>query len=226
MKPPNFPRRRYLVDGLQYRILLISLLYVFAVVVVFSAVLFVPLMMALEMESFDSPALRDAAQEFVSLHNRVWPPVVLLIVLLMAHNVLFSHRIAGPLYRMRSDLKRVGDGNLYVQVKLRKNDFLEKEATSINEMIDALRTKIRYIDQNQKKAIVVLNDLQRALLRGAADEMRDQVEDLGEVLEQLKDSVEQFQLPREIARGPETAPETAPSKTVMEPAGAGVSQGV
>jgi methyl-accepting chemotaxis protein len=225
MKPPNFPRRRYLVDNLQYRILLVSLLYVFAVVVVFTAILFVPLVMALEMESLDSPVLRDAAREFVSLHNRVWPPVILLVVLLVAHNVLFSHRIAGPLYRIRHDLKRVGDGNLFVQVKLRKNDYLEKEATSINDMIEALRAKIRCIDQNQKKAIGVLNDLQRALLRGAADEMTDQIDDLGGILEQLKQSVEQFQLPREVARVPEAVPEETPTKS-MEPVGAGVSRGV
>lgn len=226
MRPPNFPRRRYLIDPLQYRIILTSMLYVLAVVLVFAGALFMPLAMALNMEMADSPALRDAAREFLSLHSRVWPPVAALVMLLVIHNILLSHKIVGPLFRIRSDLKRVGDGNLFVQVKLRKNDYLEKEAASINEMVESLRSKIRSIEQNQKKATAVLADLQRALARGAAADMADQIDDLGEVLGRLRESVEQFQLPRDAARLPEAEREAAPEKSPLEPAGAGVSHGV
>jgi methyl-accepting chemotaxis protein len=156
----------------------------------------------------------------------VWPPVAALIVLLLTHNIFFSHRIVGPLYRIRSELKRVGEGNLHVQVKLRKNDYLEKEAASINQMIDALRTKIRAIEQNQRKASAVLVDLQKALVRGTADDMAGQIDDLGEVLERLRTSVEQFQVPREIARATAAAPEPAAARPAAQTAAAEATSGV
>ena len=195
-----------------------------AVVLFFSAILFLPLTMTLQMEAMDSPAVRQAAREFLSLHDRIWLPTALLVVLLVLHNVIFSHRIAGPLYRIRNDLKRIGDGNLFVQVKLRKNDYLDKEAESINGMIEALRAKIRNIDLNQRKASAVLGELQTALARGAAEEMTDQIDDLAKILGRLKESVEQFQLPREVIRVPDATQEPVTSKPPREPVGAGNPQ--
>jgi methyl-accepting chemotaxis protein len=227
MKPPNFPRRRYLIDPLQYRIMLTGMLYVVAVVLVFAGVVFLPLAMAMDMQASDSTTVSTAAREFLSLHNRVWPPVLALLILLVAHNIFFSHRIAGPLYRFRSDLKRVGDGNLFVNVRLRKNDYLEKEAASINEMVESLRTKIRAIEHNQKRASAVLIDIQKALVRGAADQMADQIDDLGEVLALLKENVDQFQVPREVARASDAAiMDKGAAKSTVQAARAEVPTGI
>jgi methyl-accepting chemotaxis protein len=212
----NFPRRRYIVDNLQYRLLLTSLLYVLAVVLVFAGALFLPLMLTLSQTASSAPGVGDAAREFLALHNRVWPPVLALIAMLVIHNVVFSHRIAGPLYRIRAELRKIGDGNLFVHVKLRKNDYLDKEASSVNEMVDSLRSKIRSIETNQKKASAVLVELQRAIMRGSADEMSGQIDELGTILEHLRDSVDQFQVPRDKARAPEAAPEAAPSRPARE----------
>jgi methyl-accepting chemotaxis protein len=221
----NFPRRRYIVDNLQYRLLLTSLLYVLAVVLIFAGALFMPLMITLNEGAAASPAVSEAARQFLALHNRVWPPVLALVALLVIHNIVFSHRIAGPLYRIRSELRKIGDGNLFVHVKLRKNDYLDKEALSVNEMVDALRSKIRSIEKNQKRASAVLVELQRALMRGSADEMGGQIDELGTILERLRDSVDQFQVPRDKARSPAATPAPAPSKPVGEPVEAVASNG-
>ncbi|MBP2681551.1 MAG: exported protein of unknown function, MCP-like [Candidatus Krumholzibacteriota bacterium] len=221
----NFPRRKFIVDNLQYRLLLTSLFYVLAVVLVFAGVLFLPLMLRLDQPGNGSPAANEAARQFLTLHNRVWPPVLALLAMLVIHNIIFSHRIAGPLYRIRSELKKIGDGNLFVHVRLRKNDYLDKEASSVNEMVDALRTKIRSIELNQKKASAVLVELQRALLRGSADEMDGQISELGTILERLRDSVDQFQVPRDTARAPEAAPVGATPKPFREPVEAVASKG-
>ena len=220
MKFVNFPRKKYIVDVLQYRMLLTSLLYVLAVVLVFTGVLFVPLMMTLNMEAVSSPAARDAARYFLFLHTRVWPPTLALIVLLVVHNIVFSHRIAGPLYRIRNELRRIGDGNLFVQVKLRKNDYLDKEAASVNEMVEALRVKMRGIDQNQKKASAVLTALQKAIARGSVDEMGREIDELEDTLERLRNSVDQFQVPRDVSR---TVDANAFSKATTDHAGTEVS---
>jgi len=227
MKLSNFPRKKYLIDDLQYRVLLTSMLYILAVVLVFVGTVFLPLMVTLESDVSPSPAVRDAAQEFLALHSRVWPPVLGLIALLVVHNILFTHRIVGPLYRIRNELRKIGDGNLFVQVKLRGSDYLDKEAASVNEMVDALRMKIRTIEQNQKKASAALVELQRALIRGSADEMNDQIDELGGILERLKISVDQFQIPRDQSRVAAVRPAAAATdKTGVDPAPAGASKSV
>ena len=225
MKLMNFPRRKYIVDDLQYRLLLTSLLYVFTVVLIFAGVLFMPLIITLNDGAPASPAVSEAARQFLALHNRVWPPVLALIALLVIHNIVFSHRIAGPLYRIRSELKKIGDGNLFVHVKLRKNDYLDKEAASVNEMVESLRTKVRGIEHNQKKAAALLVELQRSLIRGSADEMTGQIDELGGLLERLRESVDQFQIPRDRTRAPETAPVVETAKPPREAVGAVASRG-
>ena len=228
MKLLNFPRRRYIVDNLQYRLLLTSLLYVLAVVLIFAGALFMPLMITLNEGAAASPAVSEAARQFLALHNRVWPPVLALVAMLVVHNIVFSHRIAGPLYRIRTELRKIGDGNLFVHVRLRKNDYLDKEASSVNEMVDALRTKIRSIETSQKRASAVLVELQRALMRGSADEMGGQIDELGTILERLRDRVDQFQVPREQTRTPEATPVAATASTAKptrEPLEAVASKG-
>ncbi len=78
----------------------------------------------------------------MSLHSRIWPAILILFVLLSAHSVFVSHRIAGPLYRFRKVMKSVASGDLSIRFTLRKKDYLAKEASLVAEMIAALRAKV------------------------------------------------------------------------------------
>jgi len=203
MKIKNLARK-YIVQRFQYRLLINTLLYIGAVILLFAGVLFAPLMFVMDAGTATSPVVLDAAHQFVALHTRVWPALMLLMALLVMHSIVFSHRIAGPLDRIRGELKKIGEGNLSVHVRIRKNDYLHDQVASVNEMVEGLREKIRTIEQSQQKAYAVLTDLQRALRRGSGDEMNDQIEELGVVLERLKLSVREFQIPRDTPAQPET----------------------
>jgi len=211
MKIKNYARK-YIVHRFQYRLLVNTLVYIAAVVLVFTGVLFVPLMIVLDSDARSSPVVQDAAHEFITLHTRLWPAVFVLVALLVTHTIIFSHRIAGPLERIRGELKKIGDGNLAVHVRIRKNDYLHEQVGSVNEMVEALREKIRTIEQNQKNANAVLSNLQRALIRGSGDEMNDQIEELGVVLERLKVSVGEFEFPRDAACDSKASPPSGNAK--------------
>jgi methyl-accepting chemotaxis protein len=199
----------------------VSLLYFVAVILVFTGVLFIPLMIEMSGASLSSPVVQEAAQKFLVLHTRVWSPILILIGLLVIHNIIISHRIAGPLFRIRNELKQIGDGNLFVQVKLRKNDYLDKEADSVNRMVDAIRGKVQGIEQNQRKASSVLVDLQRAMNHGSGDEMNNKIDQLNVTLEALRDNIDQFQIPRVSTRPPENKNNKDTQKMDQEPVGAG-----
>jgi methyl-accepting chemotaxis protein len=58
--------------------------------------------------------------------------------------LFISHKIAGPLYRLKITMKALGDGNLK-PMRLRQDDQLKEVAVSYNEAIVNLNDKIRKI---------------------------------------------------------------------------------
>jgi len=53
-------------------------------------------------------------------------------------SVFYSHRVAGPLYRVRQVARDISEGKLYPRVKFRKNDALHPLAGSINSALDRM----------------------------------------------------------------------------------------
>ncbi|MBN1523553.1 MAG: hypothetical protein JW904_03615 [Spirochaetales bacterium] len=78
----------------------------------------------------------------VKRYELVLPPVIinnlLLMVIIIIVGIFYSHRIAGPIYRIEEDIKRVLDGEKNVSIKLRKNDKLKSLADQINKLIKAV----------------------------------------------------------------------------------------
>ncbi len=54
--------------------------------------------------------------------------------------VLLSHRIAGPLYRIKKTLEEVAAGNYGLRIRLRRTDELQDVAESMNKVIEKLET--------------------------------------------------------------------------------------
>ncbi len=55
--------------------------------------------------------------------------------------IVLSHRIAGPIYRMKRDLDEIVAGNYSKRLRLRKTDELKDVAESINKLVDILEEK-------------------------------------------------------------------------------------
>lgn len=65
---------------------------------------------------------------------------------------LFSHRIAGPLYRFEKILQQIGAGDLTANVKLRKKDQLEEFEKLINILVNTLDNRMGSIKRNLEQA--------------------------------------------------------------------------
>ncbi|MFA5286737.1 MAG: methyl-accepting chemotaxis protein [Candidatus Omnitrophota bacterium] len=59
--------------------------------------------------------------------------------------LLFSHKIAGPLYRFKKVIEGVGSGNLSANFRLRDYDQLKDLSSEVNAMIDKTREQINLI---------------------------------------------------------------------------------
>ena len=185
-------RKRILIGDLQYRLLAVNLLYFAVIVVLFAAILFGPLVWQLGSSGL-SPAERgQAATQLLSLHARVWLPLLALLVFLAVHSVYVSHRIAGPLYQFRRLLHAVKDGNLTVRARIRDKDYLDSEAAVINELIEALSTRIHGIEEHSVEILEGVDKLRRAADRGSREDLSQNIRSLRKQVHQLQLSLSEF----------------------------------
>lgn len=61
-----------------------------------------------------------------------------LCLLVFACALRFSHRLAGPIHRMETDLDKIAQGNRTLRLTLRKADALKPFADKVNEVLDAV----------------------------------------------------------------------------------------
>jgi len=73
----------------------------------------------------------------------VIPPILLnnliIIIIVIVIGIFYSHRIAGPVYRIQNDIERVLEGEKDIRIVLRRKDSPKEIADSINLLIERVR---------------------------------------------------------------------------------------
>jgi len=69
--------------------------------------------------------------------------LALLVVLIGVLGIYFTHKVVGPIYKMKLLLKQVGDGKLNFYGKLRKGDELQDFFVVFEAMVDKLKERQR-----------------------------------------------------------------------------------
>ena len=137
----NFTKRKnyFIEKKFQTKYLLLTLLLLLSYTFVFIVVIFAPYILTLY---FDYPLSEknEAARALLLLHGTVWPWIGGVILFFCMISVFISHKVAGPLFRLKKSLIRVTQGDLDVVIKLRKWDDLKDLAEHINTLIEELRT--------------------------------------------------------------------------------------
>jgi nitrate/nitrite-specific signal transduction histidine kinase len=163
----------------------------------------------------------DQKQEFTSLMSsfasRMWPAMWVLFLFMVLHVLYVSHKIAGPLYRIRSVLSYVGSGNLKARAKLRKGDFLNQDADAVNQMAAELDERISRMREEWTAANKSLEGLAESIEAASRKEARRCVNDLRDRMEVWKDSLDQFETSE---RKPAPKPAKPPDKSPAEPGSA------
>jgi hypothetical protein len=89
--------------------------------------------------------------------------LALMVVLIGLLGIYFTHKVAGPIYKMKRLLAQVGHGNLHVEARLRKGDELQDFFDAFTQMVAGLRG----IEKEQLAEIVKAID---AMEKGTKDE--------------------------------------------------------
>ncbi len=76
------------------------------------------------------------ATQFINLSELIWPVMLLSVIVsgaaIYIFGLFFSHKMAGPVYRLRTDIAEMTDGDLERKVSLREKDYFQLLATDIN----------------------------------------------------------------------------------------------
>jgi nitrogen fixation/metabolism regulation signal transduction histidine kinase len=67
--------------------------------------------------------------------------LALMVLLIGLAGIYFTHKVAGPIFKMKRLLKKVGDGQLNVDARLRKGDELREFFETFSTMVASLRAR-------------------------------------------------------------------------------------
>jgi nitrogen fixation/metabolism regulation signal transduction histidine kinase len=104
----------------------------------------------------------------------------LLVVGIGVAGIIVTHRVAGPIYKMKRLLGYVGEGHLMLTEKLRKGDELQHFFDAFEKMVNSLRRRqqneIEMLDQAIAGLEGTVADEQMTQLRALRREMQDALE--------------------------------------------------
>lgn len=192
MAERSYKRRKLLIDKSQYRLLIVYLIHFTAVlVIVFSAfVLFFT--RQLENSSLTAFQRQEVASKIMWFYGNIWPFMWGVFMLLVVHSIYVTHKIAGPLYRIRNVMRTVGAGDLTRRVTIRNRDYLREDADVINESIDKIHRKIADLSAISQSIDATAADLGRVIDQGSPDETRQRIGELSDEIESLRETLGYF----------------------------------
>lgn len=154
MTPETQKRRIYLVDP-EFQYGLIRKISIIAVLIIVMSLSFLALVhqlygdVQIEVVQPDPFALSGSVTTLpaqATLLKLIWPVLLVCVaaalVFTFFYGVVISHRMAGPIYRIRKVLDEMAQGDLSAQVHLRRKDDFNALAASINSLIKSWRQQI------------------------------------------------------------------------------------
>jgi methyl-accepting chemotaxis protein len=192
MKSRFFQRRHLIVDRFQYRLVGISVVHFGLVLLVFLVAMMLPLMLRLDDPSATYFEKQRDADVLLFFNDQLWLPLAAVFLLLIVHSLLVSHRIAGPLYRFRMVFKALADGNFAIRANIRKHDYLHTDARALNDMIEALETRIWGLEDQARLLKDDAAQLKDAVNSGAKAEAQKALERVESQLEGLRKQLTHF----------------------------------
>ena len=117
---------------------------------------------------------------------------VMVIIGLGSVTLFYSHRIAGPLFRLGKEARRIARGDLTVKVRLRQKDAVHPLAETMNETTEAYRQRV--IELRKK-----VNELKSAAtsvmeVQAEGPELDEKIDQLAMYVRQLQETLKELRL--------------------------------
>ena len=141
MKRKKFRRRNKVIKpGFQYKMAASAVLFLVIYSLVLGAAIFYPLA-AEYSATADSDYKSILALSALKVHENLWPALIGISILVFLGTLLFSHRIAGPMYRFEKTVEALTEGNFSIRIKLRKRDEFQEFAGLLNNLAVSMENR-------------------------------------------------------------------------------------
>ena len=138
----TFRRKKYFVDqGLQLRFARFVIGFVFFSSILTGATIFFTTFIMLGEKLAAVYPQGRLIEIFRSVYIAFFIDMIVVLPVIFAGSIVFSHRIAGPLPKIYQTLKQIGAGNFDQDLALRKQDELRDLAEAINQMANKLKER-------------------------------------------------------------------------------------
>jgi len=151
--------KNYLINrDLQLSIIVHNLLFMVIIILTAIGVVLLPLIRDMTLTDNIDVKYR-AAQSFLVIAKRLIPALLILLVPYMAHLLLVTHRICGPVVNFGHTFSRLSEGDLTRKVSVRRRDFFKNESEGINAMIDGVSKIVCRVIVDQENLVSELDDI-------------------------------------------------------------------
>lgn len=109
--------------------------------------------------------------------------------------VRFTHKIAGPIYRLKRMAPRIANGDLSRDIKFRRTDEAKEIAEAVNQMIEGMRQKIAPLKKDINRISSTCEELlSMGQNQTLPSELLPVVKKLQITLKNTKENLEKFKL--------------------------------
>ena len=211
-----FTRRQLFVHPIQYWFVATTLVYFSCLLVVLYGAVFLPMVQPLDSPTVSWEERAQVATQILELNTRVWPWLLVTFLGLLLHSLYFMHRIAGPLYRFAALFRSIGAGHLQQRARLRKHDYLHREARDFNAMLDSLEQKINLLHRYGTAVAHTYEDAVRPIRQESSIQLNAALQALETDISQLQLCVAAFK-PQEAPPSPSQLPLEFADRVTEEP---------
>ncbi|MEA3347324.1 MAG: hypothetical protein U9Q21_04490 [Candidatus Auribacterota bacterium] len=126
-----------------------------------------------------------------AIRGRLISNLILMTPIIIILSIFLSHKIAGPIYRLETDIEELLKGNLRKRVRLRKGDELKTIADQINNLASAIDRTIGESKFSAKEISIGLSNLKGNTssddkLKTTVDKIQKNISELNEILSKFK----------------------------------------
>jgi len=169
MRMKRYKRRKFFIDPkfqLKYILLVIAMLLLYTMA--FIGTLFIPQMLPFILGAPFNEQVK-AAEVLLLYHKHVWPAVFIVIPLFGFFSIFITHKVAGPVYRLKTRLQQLTEWDLDTKVTLRKGDDLQELADYVNILSGELQEFAAALKRTHETLSGDIDDIQQQIEAGSMD---------------------------------------------------------
>ncbi len=114
--------------------------------------------------------------------------LLLILAVIVVISIAYSHRVAGPLYKLGMHTRKIASGDLSESVQLRNNDVIHELAADLNDLSGRYRDLLMQARAKTRELAAIMDNAEKQAPNkpAPADEIAERIDEIRELLSRIK----------------------------------------